>query len=64
MEELVIYECTILRILRLALFKADTLKYALKDMVESTASMGADDYCLLHFTATGNEYCNRAYEIK
>ncbi len=26
-------------------FKADTLKYALKDMVESTASVRADDYC-------------------
>lgn len=26
-------------------FKADTLKYALKDMVQSTASMRADDYC-------------------
>jgi hypothetical protein len=26
-------------------FKADTLKYALKDMVQSTASIRADDYC-------------------
>jgi KaiC/GvpD/RAD55 family RecA-like ATPase len=26
-------------------FKANTLKYALKDMVQSTASMRADDYC-------------------
>jgi ISXO2-like transposase domain/Transposase zinc-ribbon domain len=29
-------------------FKADTLKYAIKDMVQSTASIRADDYCSYH----------------
>lgn len=29
-------------------FKAETLKYALKDMVQATASMRADDYCSYH----------------